>query len=241
MALIEVDDRHWPAFIVRPPDAVVSDEDLDTFLRENAAYLRMRNERFAYVLDLKNSAGLTPTQRQRMTQAFDETEKSMPGLCQGTALVFTSNLLKGLLTAILWVRKPRYETKVFTDVDEAVAWARQMSAAPAPVLASASEPPASISGEQVRDEATRIQRAVMLDDTRSLEPASAEAVTTLMMRIARHDWKDASLLDMRQQVEAFWVGARADTSCSLEGSKTLLTLQQCEVLSVLAKHLKRAA
>ena len=41
-------------------------------------------------------------------------------------MVFTSPLLRGVLTAIFWVRKPAYPTGVMGTVEDGVAWSQSM-------------------------------------------------------------------------------------------------------------------
>ena len=43
----------------------------------------------------------------------------------GCGLVFQSTVLRGILTAIFWLKKPEYEVRVFADVTEAVVWGRK--------------------------------------------------------------------------------------------------------------------
>ena len=53
-----------------------------------------------------------------------EFEDYVKKYCRGSALVTNSEIVKGIATAMFWFKKPDTETRVFTDMDEAMAWAR---------------------------------------------------------------------------------------------------------------------
>ena len=84
------------------------------------------------VIDLRRNAGITPTQRKMLTDDMAAPEHAaVQARCVGVAMVFDSAFLRGILTAIFWVRKPPYPTQVFRTVAEAKTWAKALLAAPA--------------------------------------------------------------------------------------------------------------
>jgi hypothetical protein len=271
MGLIEVHDRDWPVLLIRPPDTRVSEEDLDSFLTENLLYLKMRAEPFCYVLDLRNSGGLTATQRKRLSAAFGVSERELPGMCRGTAMVFDSTFLRGVLTAVLWLKKPAYPTKVFGDQDSATLWAAARTqsgsvetagldvsarAVPEPLgpVGVSSTPPGlsdfgmsareekSISGDSLRKEASRIHEALMMEDPGRLDPDSADALSRALMAIARKPWSDEiDLLQTRRHIEDMWVESGGAVSCNMNGTETWTAVESSDVLSVLTKYMDGAA
>lgn len=50
------------------------------------------------------------------------------------ALVSESTLVRGVLTAMNWIRRPLYEFSTFSTFEEAVKWVEQMRGRPAPML-----------------------------------------------------------------------------------------------------------
>ena len=119
---IDADFSDWPLVTVRATGKV-SDAEHEAFIEqldENA--LRTRQP-YALVMDLRGNGGLSPKQRQR--QADRVAELRVRGLqCAGVALVFKSPLLRGMLTAILWIAKPEHPVEVFQDLGDALVWAK---------------------------------------------------------------------------------------------------------------------
>ena len=118
---IDTDYSRWPVVVVRAPSTSVSDEAIDAFMEEFEAEVDRRGSRFAIVLDLRQAAGgFSPTQRRSMVQklrASDDQREQVAG-----AFVFDSTLMRGVLTAVLWLRTPPYPIKVFADPIDAVTW-----------------------------------------------------------------------------------------------------------------------
>ena len=141
---ILLDDGRWPCLIVRPPYRV-SDEQMEDFLERYRMLEQERGERYALVLDLRRTSKLTPDQRKMLTDRMeDEDEDPSKVLCQGTAMIFESRILRGILSMIFWVKRPPYPTKVFTEPEEAIAWANELLASRGP--APARQPPAATGG-----------------------------------------------------------------------------------------------
>ena len=77
-------------------------------------------EPYGVVLDLRFTKSITPRQRAMLTESMERHDNA--ALCKGTAMVFESRLLRGILTAVFWLRKPAYPTRVFTTTAEAWDW-----------------------------------------------------------------------------------------------------------------------
>jgi len=123
---IRLDVAQWPVLVVIPPARLVTDAELDSFMQAFAHVVDQRKQPYAVVVDLRESSGLTPRQRQAISNSMADTDaRVLAGYPNcGGALVFSSALLRGMLTAILWIKKPKHETRVFANIAEAVAWAR---------------------------------------------------------------------------------------------------------------------
>lgn len=116
---VHVDAAEWPVLRVTPPHQITDDE-MQAFLAWYRELVLRRREPFALVLDLRRTSGMTPRQRQMITDGMGGEESIY---CRGTAMVFSSAVLRGILTAIFWIRKPRYPTRVFATVEDAGAFA----------------------------------------------------------------------------------------------------------------------
>jgi len=136
---ITLDVLQWPVLVVTPPPRPVTDAELDSFMQAFAQVVDQRKQPYAVVVDLRESSGLTPRQRQAISNSMADTDARVLAGCPncGGALVFSSAVLRGMLTAILWIKKPKHETRVFANAHEAVAWARTCVAERALSMASA--------------------------------------------------------------------------------------------------------
>lgn len=119
MAEITTDVSRWPVVVVRAPPTV-SDEEMQEHLAFFERTVYARREPFVTVLDLRFCEKITPRQRSIMIGSMKRNEEMTQ--CRGCAMVFDSMLLRGILTAMFWVRKPAYPTRVFSKVVDSLDW-----------------------------------------------------------------------------------------------------------------------
>ena len=118
--MIHIDYEEWPIVHVRPP-RTVEDEELAEFLHSFSVETKTRGGGCVVVLDLRRCEKLSVAQRELMTEHMAEMDSL--DLLRGCAMVFRSRLLKGIMTAMFWVYRPRYPTRVFNSVGDASTWA----------------------------------------------------------------------------------------------------------------------
>lgn len=120
---IWTDMSRWPVVLITLPKAVTDDQLADLIVHT----ARMKKDRpgmYALVLDLRKTEAVSPTQRKMLTDSMEKLDgESAPDRCAGVALVFSSQVLRGVLTAIFWVRRPACPCSVFTDRGDALVWA----------------------------------------------------------------------------------------------------------------------
>ena len=114
----------WPVLIIRPKPEDMTLQQLEVALKHYDRTLEARREPYAVVFDSRNVKGMDASLRRRLAQYNAENEDRARAFCRGSAFVMTSTMVRGLMTAILWVRKPPVETRVFEELDEAMDWAR---------------------------------------------------------------------------------------------------------------------
>lgn len=124
MAEIKLSFAHWPVVLTTAPPGTVSDAEMLSYLERFRAEIARRRAPFISVLDLRANSGITPAQRKMITEGMTA-DNANTAFCKAFGMVFSSSLLAGMLTAIFWVRKPKYETKVFTEVHDALDWGRE--------------------------------------------------------------------------------------------------------------------
>jgi hypothetical protein len=119
-AEIELELQAWPIVRVRP-HGTPTDEQMQAFLEEYRAMENKRGGPYVLVLDLRFCAKISPAQRKMLTDDMAEPGQDAP--CKAMAMIFDSKILRGILTAIFWVRRPPYPLRVFTEPGEGELWA----------------------------------------------------------------------------------------------------------------------
>ncbi len=123
MALIGLDTSRFPLVIVTPP-ASVTNEELATFLERYANEVYARRQRYVTILDLRRSGDMPAAQRKMITDRMQQKEEAARLFAAGNVMIFDSALMRALLTAILWVRRPPTEMKIASTLEEAIEYAR---------------------------------------------------------------------------------------------------------------------
>jgi hypothetical protein len=118
---VKVDLTNWPLLVLTTPE-VVTDDKLEGFLQSYGDYVREKKEKFAVVVNVSDTEGMTPGQRRIMNASINDPSTSEYLICVG--MVFKSKVLSRVLTAILWIKKSDYPVKVFSSVEEAKDWAK---------------------------------------------------------------------------------------------------------------------
>ena len=98
-----------------------------------------------------------------------------------------------------------------------------------------------VSAQLPREEAARVQQALMLEDPERLDAASVAVLTELLMKVARRAWSEMPLEDARRAVVALGDPLQLEQLHALRGTHTARVLDESRVLSVLRKHLGEAA
>ena len=136
MRPLELDDSSWPVIVMHVPRGAHSDEAIQAILTRYKQLVLEHREPFVMINDLREASGVTQKQRAEMS-SFLENELEVASYCRGAAMVFNSAMLRGMLTAILWVSRPPYPTRVFKTVEEARTWANGQIELARPMLKQA--------------------------------------------------------------------------------------------------------
>ena len=79
---------------------------------------------YAWIVDLNGVMAASASQRRLFSEHEDRTKEHDAKLNAGAALLSRSAITTGIITAVFWLSKPSYPTKVFSDVREGETWAR---------------------------------------------------------------------------------------------------------------------
>ena len=119
-----IDASRWPILVIR----IVENDELE-FLQRSfdavAELYKTKKEPYVTVIDASSSHRPSPAHRYLQTEFRREHEAHVRKYCRGTAIVVKSEIIKAVVTAIFWIKPPDTKTKFFTDMDNAMAWARE--------------------------------------------------------------------------------------------------------------------
>ncbi len=119
-----VDIDMWPILIIRAgetDDADIVERSLEVVEKQ---YLT-KKEPYVTVLDGRNGRRPSPAQRYLQVEFRRKHQDHVKQYSRGTAIVCKSEVLRAVATAMYWIKAPDNVTKMFTDMDEAIDWARE--------------------------------------------------------------------------------------------------------------------
>ncbi len=126
----EVDSSRYPIAVIRYPTAPVEVSAIDRYrevLEELARY-----GRFVVIADLRNAHPQTAKVRLAFFKMLSEFDYGPASELSGEAIVVNTALLRGVVTAYRWFVRQPYPSRVFSDLDSALAWAQEyISSSPA--------------------------------------------------------------------------------------------------------------
>lgn len=119
---ITVDVSAWP-FVRVTYVGTVDDAAFERYVQEQAALLK-RKERYVILFDARRSGMPSAKQRQRMASYMRSHQDELRRFCRRGAFVIDSPLVRGALTAILWLQPLPFEHEVFADIEAAEGFLR---------------------------------------------------------------------------------------------------------------------
>jgi len=120
---VTIDDSRWPVVLISQLVEQLTDAERLASLDEADRILDARpDEAFSLVLDNRKAGPVPATQRKLIADYMARTTERDLARCLSAAFVVNSAVMQGVLTAIMWLRKPTVTTEVFRDVSEAMRW-----------------------------------------------------------------------------------------------------------------------
>ncbi len=120
---IRLDVSQWPILIIVPGDNV-TEQSIVEFIRDYFNFVKMKAEPYAVIMDLRHQSNMTSKQRRQITAMMKEQEEFLEKYNTGTALVYTSAAMRGILMAVFWIFKPNRPIETFSTLEGAMDWAR---------------------------------------------------------------------------------------------------------------------
>lgn len=121
MGRFAIEQQRWPLVVVTY-DGGIDDAAFEAHLSEYQSVLD-RGQRYAAVFDATRAAVPPPRQRHLQAKFMDRHRATLARLCVGGGFAISSSLVRGAMTAILWLAPMPFEHVVVSTRGEAERWA----------------------------------------------------------------------------------------------------------------------
>ncbi len=118
-----IDASVAPLVVVRASGRVTM-EDGDQYCEAALSDFGL-TEPYMVILIEKDAEGFGFRERHNIGRRLAKHAHRDDALDRGAALVVSSQIIRGILTAVLWTIAPKQEVKFFNDEDKAFAWAKE--------------------------------------------------------------------------------------------------------------------
>jgi hypothetical protein len=119
MGSIVVDEGQWPLVVVRWPQALPTDQELQDMLHVLA---RMYGRPHAVLHDGIRAAGLSAAQRKTLTRHTAQYEDEIRRWVVAAAAAVPSTFIRGIITMVQWVTPSPCPFRSFARYQEAEEW-----------------------------------------------------------------------------------------------------------------------
>jgi hypothetical protein len=111
----------WPLIRIVWPEGALTDSDLDQFMSGSMADLAKRNVHC--ILHISHSTvGMSAPQRKQFADLLERTEPQVRQWTAGVAIVTPSAIIRGMITAINWMKGTPCPQRTFSSEPEARLW-----------------------------------------------------------------------------------------------------------------------
>ena len=117
---VVLDDSRFPAAQVTLSGALTDDETRGFLSFVTACYAR--EQRWTMLVNATGLERPSPTQRRMVSDVMNQDRAHKQTLMRGIGVVVDNPLIRGVVTAILWLANPGYPIRMFDGVDAARAW-----------------------------------------------------------------------------------------------------------------------
>jgi hypothetical protein len=117
-----IDAARAPLYGITFP-AAATDEELQLFCQAREDWARVAKYRVAWVVDLAGLIKATATQRRIFGEHLKRFEPHDVAYNQGSALIVPNPFVRGVVTAVFWLKAPRFPSECFSTREAALAWA----------------------------------------------------------------------------------------------------------------------
>lgn len=109
--MITNDLSQWPLVIVRADHSPTSVAHLEAFIASQREMLA-RREPYIEIADAVGASPIGAVERRLLADFLKDSEADAQELCAGLGILTSSSIVRGAVTAILWIKRPGYPIKV---------------------------------------------------------------------------------------------------------------------------------
>lgn len=120
-----VDTTRWPVIVVAQLVPELTDQERMAALEATDRAIATDSGPYAVIHDARKAGPVSAKQRMMIAEFGKKHEARTLERCAAVAFVFDSLVMRAALTAIQWVKPASVDTKVFGNVADAHAWARE--------------------------------------------------------------------------------------------------------------------
>ena len=122
---LEIDDSRWPLVVVSWLGTTVTASEIDRFLQKGDEHLA-RREPYVALHDGVRATGIDAAQRKRLAAHVDANRAALAKYCVAAAIVASSPIVRGIVTAVNWMSPPPMSQRVFGTRANAESWLREL-------------------------------------------------------------------------------------------------------------------
>jgi len=126
---VRYDESKWPVLMVTLPAQELLDGEIQAHLERMSSFTR-RGSPYVQVIDVRVSPSLSAPSRRLVAERLDHDDEAHPGVLLGVGIVLATSLHRGIFKALSWLSRSQRPFESFTEVEEAVTWARRLANAP---------------------------------------------------------------------------------------------------------------
>jgi hypothetical protein len=115
----------YPVVIVRAGAYELTDEQFTQAVNDFIDEIQKREGFYGLVVDTLGAHSCPPSQRRILADLTKPYEHMVKKRSPAMGMVIGNGLVRGMMTAVFWIYKPPTEIKVFSEAEEAVAWAAE--------------------------------------------------------------------------------------------------------------------
>lgn len=126
---VRYDESKWPVLVVTLPDEELMGKEMQAHIDRMSSFT-YRGVPYVQVIDVRVSPSLSAQSRRATAERLDHDDDAHPGVLLGVGIVLATSLHRGIFKAMSWLSRSQRPFEAFTDLEEAMTWARRLTNAP---------------------------------------------------------------------------------------------------------------